>query len=115
MSARPRCLPGVTLLLALAGCTGGGGGGGGGSASTAAPVTSATTPTATAPVSSSTTSGATAAPPPRTAPANLATGPDLVLDASGTGDFYSIPWPLDSRRSASGGLDLSALADPLGK
>lgn len=93
-----RLLAALGVGLALAGWGCGGGGGSGGAAATAAPIGTATLP-----------------PPQRTAPADLATGPVLVLDASGPTDFYDLPWPCDARLTPAGTPDLSGLPNPLGK
>ncbi len=71
----------------------------------------------TAAATAGATSGSvTSASTPRSwAPANLATGPMVVLDASGQGKFFDLPWPLDARRGATGGLQLAGLPNPLGK
>lgn len=96
-----RLLFGLCVGLALTGwgCGGGGGSSGGGSTA-AAPIASAV------PV---------LPPPTRTAPANLATGPAQVLDASGQGSFYALPWPSDARLTPAGSPDLTGLPNPLNK
>jgi len=63
-----------------------------------------------APVSSSGTSAPASA--QRQAPANLHTGPELVLDATGAGAFFEAPFPADARLSASGSAVFSGLANP---
>lgn len=88
---------GFGFALAVWGC---GGGGGSSSGSTAAAVTTATAPLP---------------PPQRTAPQNLATGPMLVLDASGQGGFFDLPWPSDARLTPAGAPDLAGLPNPLNK
>lgn len=96
---------GVACATGLAAC--GGGGSGGGSSSTAAPATSGST--------SAPTSGTQPVPPPqRQAPANLHTGPELVLDTSGQGAFFDWPWPSDARRLSNGAPDLGSLPNPRG-
>ncbi len=93
---------------------------GGGSSSRSSSPSAATAPTTsggtvTAPVASSNASASTpVAPsgPTRTAPSNLATGPNVVLDVSGTGEFFDQPFPLDSRRNPNGSLNLLDLPNP---
>lgn len=90
---------GLGLAVSAWGC--GGGGGGGGSAAVAAAISSATT---------------TLPPPQRTAPANLATGPALVLDPGAQpAAFFDLPWPSDARLLPGGGPDTAGLPNPLGK
>lgn len=100
--ARHGHLLGVFSALALTGWgCGGGGGSGGGGASTAAGVGSAV---------------AVLPPPTRTAPQNLATGPMLVLDASGApASFFDVPWPCDARLLPTGAPDLTGVPNPLNK
>lgn len=102
----------LTFGYAAAGC-GGGGSSGGGGASTAAGVSSAT-PTPLGSGSPSATTSAALGPPTRTAPAQLDTGPTLVLDTSGQHAFFDLPWPLDARRKANGAPDLARIPNPRG-
>jgi hypothetical protein len=37
------------------------------------------------------------------------------MDTSGTGGFFDLPWPLDARKTASGGLNFAGLPNPLGR
>ena len=101
---------GAGALVLGAGLSACGGGGGGGGLSTAAPATSGST----APTATSGGGGGSVAPPQRQAPANLHTGPELVLDASGAGGFFDSPWPSDARRLPSGAPDLRGLPNPRG-
>lgn len=104
---------GIALLAAgLAGC--GGSSGGGGAFTTAAPVSSGSTGAATSGTSSGGSGGGAVAPPQRQAPQNLHTGPELVLDTSGQGAFFDLPWPSDARRLPSGAPDLRGLPNPRG-
>jgi hypothetical protein len=113
--------PLTLAALVLAGCGGGGSSSsfGGAAGSTAAVSTVAapigTSGTSAVPTPSTGAAAPTTTGPTRTSPQNLATGPAVVIDASGQGKFFDLPWPLDSRKTTSGGLDLSGLADPLGK
>src|ERR1700694_5780191 len=94
----------LAVPIALAGCTHGGGSGGG-STSVASTASSSAPPTATGTPGNQAPTPRPA--PARKAPANLTTGPSLVLDASGNGAFFDLPFPLDSRRT-NGVPDLSA-------
>jgi len=95
---------GAALALLLAGC---GGSSSGGGSTTAAPVAS------TSPVTSA--SPAPSPAPTRQAPANLHTGPELVLDASGQGGFFDLPWPSNARRRTSGAPDMTGYPNPKGQ
>src|SRR5579872_4014841 len=101
MRSHSRLASGLAFPLIVSGlvlgCSGGGHSGGGGSASSVSGVTSGST---TASATSSTTT--TAALPPAQAPANLATGPAVVIDPSGSGAFFDLPWPLDWRTGGAG-------------
>jgi hypothetical protein len=105
MLARSRLGASLGFLgLAVAGCTGHGSGGGFAAGSTATPAaTSSGTTNGTAPVTTAVV---------RTAPANLATGPCLVLDASGQGAFFDLPFPLDARLGLTGSLELTGFPNP---
>src|SRR5262245_37494410 len=90
------------VLLLAAGCGGGHSSGGGFFGASTVPVTSA---------------ASVAAPtgPVRTAPANLATGPALVLDTSPAAAFHDRPFPSDARLLPNGGPDLTGFPNPLQK
>jgi hypothetical protein len=103
-------VPSLLLGCWLAGCSSGGGGHSffASSATTTAPgaVTSSSN---TAPVASG-----SSAPVVTPAPANLATGASLVLDASGNGPFFDQPFPIDSRVTSTGALDWTGMPNPMG-
>lgn len=105
--------PLLLLGFALTACSGGSSSSGSGASSAVAPVTSAAPGSTTATPSSNAPPAPSA--PVRTAPANLATGPGVVLDASGTGAFFDLPWPLDARRNANGSVDLTGFPNPKNK
>ncbi|MCA8926340.1 MAG: hypothetical protein KDD82_31320 [Planctomycetes bacterium] len=92
---KPYAFAAALAVGALAGCSSSSSGSRG---STQAPVTSNTP---SAPASAQ-----------RQAPANLHTGPEAVLDATGAGAFFAAPFPADARRSASGSAVFSGLANP---
>ncbi|MGE0707232.1 MAG: hypothetical protein AB7N76_16530 [Planctomycetota bacterium] len=103
------CAAIVAAGSSFGGCTGGGGGGGG-LASTTAPATSLSP----SPLTSGSSAGVVSASAPALvpqAPANLATGPRLIIDASGA-SFFDWPYPFDARRDAQGHPDLSKLPNP---
>ncbi len=93
---------GLVVGLVFSGCTKGSSSGGG---FAVAPVSSSTSP-----VSSTTSPTA----PQPTAPLNLHTGPELVLDATGQSGFYGMPFPSDARRLPGGGPDLTGCPNPNG-
>lgn len=97
------------FICSLAACSGGGHSGGA-IGQSVAPATSGVAPTS----SSVNATPPVVAPvgPVRTAPANLATGPSLVLDASGQGAFFDAPFPSDARRFSNGALDFTNLPNP---
>ncbi len=97
----------LLLAISLAGC-------GHAAGSRFASGTGTAASTSGSPTSGSPTSTSSKT-PPRTAPANLATGPRVLVDTSGQGKFFDLPWPLDARRTASGGLGFAGLPNPLGR
>jgi hypothetical protein len=97
--------------MLLASCSGGSSWGGGfassastGSTSNVTPGTSPTTP-ATSPVITLANS----------APTNLATGPDLVFDTTGTGGFFDQPFPIDTRVLPNGAPNVAGMPNPEGQ